>query len=251
MQLRISINLHNQPLELPLAHHHILASVYYRLMGPEESVLHDIGKTYGKRNYRLFTFGPISGKYIVNRDRKRIRFVDRIEMEFRSVNREMILAMASNALTNGVTFGETTYTDVHCDISNPGIKSNCIEVSMISPICAHKTRKICERKTFRKKRRTQYFTPQDKRFFGAVSENCSRKYYAATGRMLDSQLTIEAVNVDARDKYLTRYKDNTIEAYKGTYRLQGSAELLLFLFNVGLGEKNSQGFGMFQVRGEN
>lgn len=248
MQLRIFINLGNNPLELPIAHHHILASIYYRLMGSEQSMVHDQGKKYGKREYRLFTFGPIIGKYSIDKQRKHIRFFDHIEMEFRSVNRNMILEMVSNALASGVTFGNVTYTDVHCDVSEFCIKSKCIEIEMVSPICIYRTHKVCERRTFRKKRRVLYYTPQMRQFTTAIVGNFTRKYSAARGELPDDNVRVEVVSIGSKDKYLTRYKENTIEAYKGIYRLYGPAEYLTFLYDVGLGGKNSQGFGLFRVR---
>ncbi|WP_349814269.1 CRISPR-associated endoribonuclease Cas6 [Thomasclavelia cocleata] len=36
-------------------------------------------------------------------------------------------------------------------------------------------------------------------------------------------------------------------AWHGTYLLQGKKEYLEFLYYIGLGEKTSQGFGMFEV----
>jgi len=249
MQLRLFINLGNQPLELPIAHHHILASVYYDLMGPKESVIHDEGARFGKREYRLFTFGPISGRYTVDKARKRICFHGQIEMEFRAWNADIVTAVANNALTRGVTFGKTTYTSVRCELQNRRITNDDIEIEMISPICVRKTNTVCMRNTFQKKCKTTYYRPQMGQFAKAVQENSARKYAAAGGQNTQQTILFEVISAGIGDKYLTRYKDITIEAYKGTYRLHGTPEQLTFLYNVGLGEKNSQGFGMFRCKG--
>lgn len=248
MQLRLFIDLENQPLELPIAHHHILASAYYSLMGPKESMIHDDGMKFGKREYRLFTFGPISGRYTVNKVRKRISFFGQIEMEFRAWNPNVVMAVAENALLQGVTFGRNTYRNVRCELANQSITKNVVEIEMISPICARKTHTVCMRKTFQKKHKTVHFKPQMKQFAEAVRENFARKY-AAVGEETQSQVQLEPISVGIKDKYLTRYKENTIEAYKGVYRLHGTPDQLTFLYNVGLGEKNSQGFGMFRWKG--
>ncbi|MCR5530868.1 MAG: CRISPR-associated endoribonuclease Cas6 [Lachnospiraceae bacterium] len=246
MQLLISIDLMGQSLELPIAYHHIVTSLYYRLMGQEEAVLHDVGKKFGKREYRLFTFGPIDGPYQVDRERKRIRFRDRITMEFRAADRNLVQTISNNALTDGVTFGNTTYKEVTCSLSDGKITEQDIRIQMLSPICARKTE---EEKTedgcVRKKE--IFLNPSLPEFAQAVADNFRRKYVAAFGVEPEGQISISPVSVSHRDRYVTWYKGHVIDAYKGLYRLQGSADQLTFLYNVGLGEKNSQGFGMFRV----
>ena len=60
-------------------------------------------------------------------------------------------------------------------------------------------------------------------------------------------ITITPVRLTPADKYITIYKNTIIEAYRGIYVLSGRPEFLDFLYNVGLGSKNSQGFGLFDV----
>ena len=50
-----------------------------------------------------------------------------------------------------------------------------------------------------------------------------------------------------KDKYLTKYKGFFINGWKGIYQLSGERKYLDFLYQTGLGAKNSQGFGMFDV----
>ncbi|MBC7189418.1 hypothetical protein H5U35_04285, partial [Candidatus Aerophobetes bacterium] len=38
-----------------------------------------------------------------------------------------------------------------------------------------------------------------------------------------------------------------IKGWMGTYRLEGNPELIKFSYDAGLGAKNSQGFGMYEV----
>ena len=40
---------------------------------------------------------------------------------------------------------------------------------------------------------------------------------------------------------------NKLTAYSGTYELFGERKYLDFLYQTGLGSKNSQGFGMFEI----
>ena len=43
------------------------------------------------------------------------------------------------------------------------------------------------------------------------------------------------------------YKGSYIKAYSGIYELYGSDELKQFAYDVGFGERNCQGFGMFEI----
>ena len=47
---------------------------------------------------------------------------------------------------------------------------------------------------------------------------------------------------------MTKFKGQTIIAgWKGIYRLVASEQLLNFLYQTGIGDRNSQGFGMFEL----
>ena len=50
-----------------------------------------------------------------------------------------------------------------------------------------------------------------------------------------------------KDKYVTKYNDFYITGWQGIYELSGKREYLEFLYYVGIGERNSQGFGMFEI----
>jgi len=52
-------------------------------------------------------------------------------------------------------------------------------------------------------------------------------------------------------RVVTKYKDTWINGWKGMYRISGSSRALEFIYNTGLGSKNSQGFGLLEVIGGN
>ena len=74
-----------------------------------------------------------------------------------------------------------------------------------------------------------------------------RNYAAYKDSHIVNDISFDVIDVRTKDKYLTKYKGYIIEGYKGIYRLQGGKEELNFLYNCGIGAKNSQGFGMFEV----
>ena len=46
---------------------------------------------------------------------------------------------------------------------------------------------------------------------------------------------------------VTTFKGTYITGWQGYYHLEGSNELINFLYYAGLGDRNSQGFGMFKI----
>lgn len=240
MRLQIILNTKDSPLELPIAHHHILQSVFYSLMKDDKgnSGLHDRGYDYEKRSFKLFTFGPIIGKYRISGSK--ISFIERSELEFRSTDGNVVRQMAENAKKIGVRFGSNNYLGVDVVVTDPSEKifDDELTITMKSPICVYRTDSGGH---------TTFFNTSEDEFYDAVAENFRRKYVAAFGKSPETGIELLPYRVGARDKYFTKYKGFYIEAYKGKYILKGKPEYLRFLYDVGLGGKNSQGFGMFSV----
>ena len=255
MKLTITIHLDNRPLTLPVAHHHILYSIFKDLAGDKLDI-HDEGYHYGKRNYKLFTFGPIVGnKRHYDEISKKISFYSEITIEFRAWNPEVVRAVKENIESKGIRFGENIYTDISCETMEGKISADSIVIDMLSPICVYKT---YESIIGGKKKRTKYFVPDTEEFKSAIVDNFRRKYSAATGQEPIADICFETVKFNRKtDKEVTFYMktnketgetvNNVIEAYNGIYRLKGMPEYLTFLYDTGLGAKNSAGFGMFRV----
>ena len=243
MQLKILIKL-QKPLTIPLSYHHILQAIIYTLMGDAfgTSVLHDGGESYGKRKYKLFSFSLLEGNCSFGK--KLITFSDSVSFEIRCVNEKIIKSIEDNILKNGIQFLDTVYTDIECIRSNKRITNDVLLINMISPICLHKTQQ--------NSKHTNYLNPMCQDFSTEINNNFRRKYMAANIPELPAlteadNITITPVRLTPADKYITIYKNTIIEAYRGIYVLSGRPEFLDFLYNVGLGSKNSQGFGLFDV----
>jgi len=243
MQLKIIIHL-QEPLTLPLSYHHTLQAIIYNLMGDAygSSALHDGGKSYGNRQYKLFTFSLLEGKTEITG--KQITFTDSVSFEVRCIDENIIKCIEDNVLKNGIQFTETVYTDIECIRKNKRVTDNVILIKMISPVCVYKT--------LPGSTHANYLNPMCNNFSEEINNNFHRKYQAAQIPTLpplseDDNITISPIKINPKDKYLTIYKKIIIEAYNGVYVLSGKPEFLDFLYNVGIGSKNSQGFGMFNI----
>ncbi|MGB9578380.1 MAG: CRISPR-associated endoribonuclease Cas6, partial [Halothiobacillaceae bacterium] len=59
----------------------------------------------------------------------------------------------------------------------------------------------------------------------------------------------DIVPVDERDHQVTiDFKGTMIRGYEGGFHLTGHAELLRFLYDAGVGSKNSEGCGMIELQ---
>ncbi|TCS78785.1 CRISPR-associated endoribonuclease Cas6 [Tepidibacillus fermentans] len=94
---------------------------------------------------------------------------------------------------------------------------------------------------------TMYYTPKDEMFYQLIEENLKKKYEAYTGKTVVGTFTIKPKKIRENDKVVTRFKGFIINAWNGVYELEGNPELINFAYQVGLSNRNSQGFGMFQV----
>lgn len=232
MQLIIKAKLHT-PCILPIGYHHILQSAIYSQIGGN---LHDVDFKYNQRGYKLFVFGPIEGKYSIKN--KNIVFYDELSFEVRCLFDEISLNIIQNVVNNGIRFGDNVYTEVEVKVKNYIITEDTLRINMKSPICAYVTDDY---------KHTIYYNPEDENFYDLVRDNFIRKYAAVTGEYPVSNIELRPVKYNERDRYFTKYKGFYIEAWKGVYELSGEPEYLNFVYDSGLGAKNSQGFGLFEV----
>ena len=227
-------------LRLPLAYHHIIQGIiYHNLKDVYEysSYLHDKGVSYGERNYKLFTFSLLQGKYSIQN--KTIVFLENVAFEISSPDIFLIQTLAKRIHEHGICYGKNHYKDVDVYVSDDTVEQKEIQIQMLSPICVYSSDVLTGK--------THYYAPQEEEFQKLINENFFRKYFACYSVVPESEIELRIKKVTNKDKYVTRYKGTYITAYSGTYELFGERKYLDFLYQTGLGSKNSQGFGMFEI----
>jgi len=242
MQLIVQFNF-DEPLTLPINYNHILQSILYRTLAtqPEFSALvHNQGFAFGRRRYRLFTFSLLEGRYKVKN--KEITFYDRACFEVRSPEPYLIRTLRDGFRQNGIVVGERTISRVRVDMRDASVENTDVFVEMRSPIVVYSTDPDT--------RKTLYYTPADEDYMILLNDNFVRKYLAFSNNMPASGVLIEPWQVTNRDKFVTNYKNQYITGWKGVYRLTGERKYLDFLYQTGIGGKNAQGFGMFDIISE-
>lgn len=239
MQLVIHVNL-EEPLSLPINYNHIVQAVIYRALSilPDYSeFLHAGGFTKGQRKYKIFQFSQLDGEYQI-KDRQ-ITFFSNVSFEVRSPEPLLIRLLGESLWINGITFGTRTYGDIQMELYDYTIEEQQLLIGMKSPLTVYSTNLETNRK--------HYFTPEEPEFYELINDNFYRKYQAYYGVTPCSSIKLKLSSDQPVRKMVTRYKNSYITAWYGTYRLSGERKYLDFLYQTGLGSKNSQGFGMFEL----
>ncbi len=243
MQFQLSYVL-PEPVSLPMGHHEVIQGYLYRILNavPEYSeLLHDVGYTDGTRSYKLFVYGPLEGPYEIRN--RTITFRDAVCLEVRSPMPDfcdIFMQAVMHAEHHELNRQELILQS--CTMRRDLIHSDSVEIQMKSPLCLSTTEYIEGEK------KTVYYRPEEPAFYEQVGENFRNKLMAATRQETDEEISLLPVRVSERDKYVTRFKGIYITAWKGIYRLSGSPQALSFLYDCGLGSRNAQGFGMFDLR---
>lgn len=238
MQLHVTFK--NQNTVLPIAYRYFVQSMIYNVMESDSDFsrfLHNDGYINESRNFKLFTFSPLSGSYMIAD--KRITFSDRISLEIRSPEPAIIQNLLC-ALKNGsnVNIGRNTLSIESCVLKDKIIYQPSVKIKTVSPLIAYVTRDYTNR---------IYFSPEDSDFNQLVVNNAKRKWLSAGKKETDFALSFGRIDNIPLRKEVTTYKKSYVTAWHGDFELKGNPEVINFLYNTGLGSKNSQGFGMFEL----
>lgn len=241
MQIEVKHKL-NKPLVLPINYNYIIQSALYGAMRGSTNIndfIHDNGFENNNRTYKMFTFSMLKGKYKI--ENKQITFYDEVSFEVRSTENIILRSIKENLEHSGITYMDQFYDIDNVHTYDYEVELDELMIRMRTPICVHET--YMENGV----PKTLYFSPLDDEFEKRINENFKNKYESYAMIKPASEIYIEPVRVEKRDKVVTKYKGIYISAWKGEYKIKGDRKYLNFLYQVGLGEKNAQGFGMFDV----
>ena len=227
-------------LELPLNYHHILQAIIYNNLKNSygySDFIHNTGFQWGNREFRMFTFSLIQGKYQIMGNK--IRFQDEIFFEVRSPEIFFIRQLADTIMKNGITYGKQHFDDVDIYIGDYTVEEEELHIKMRTPTTVYITDTISKK--------THFLHPLEEGFSELICRNFWRKYEACYGVAPENAIGIEPIRITEKDKFVTKYKGFYISGWYGEYYLVGKRKYLDFLYQTGLGSKNSQGFGMFDV----
>lgn len=238
--MQILLKLKGDNIVLPIAYRYFIQSMIYHTLESQPGFsyfMHNKGYSGEERSFKLFSFSPLRGNYSVKD--KKITFSDTVSLEIRSTVPEIIESLLK-ALSEGntVNIGRNTLTVESCTLKNKTLYKSEAEITTVSPIVAYVTKDSTNR---------IFFSPDEDEFYSLIINNAKRKWISAGYDESEFDLSIEKTSRKPIRKEVTEFKKSRITAWHGSFVLRGNPEVIDFLYQTGLGSKNSQGFGMFEI----
>jgi CRISPR-associated endoribonuclease Cas6 len=247
--MRLNIIFSFQKLKLPINYNHILQAFILQLIDDAEyrRFLHNEGYTFQNRNYKMFTFSKLNGRFCVDNSEKTIEFFDNVSLKI-SAHDENIIRYCADSLLFKDEFEllNQKITVEKIEYENQDIKNNKIYIKTLSPITVYST--VINNSS----KKTIYYTPLDEQFPKLIKDNLIKKYLAFYNLnegdiTFDDSFIIKEKNNSKSKMIITYYKNFLIKAWNGIFEIQGDPKLLKIGYDAGFGSKNSQGFGLVEL----
>jgi|Deesub1362A_J573_1020465.scaffolds.fasta_scaffold01513_13 CRISPR-associated endoribonuclease Cas6 len=244
--MRIKIKFYADGLiSLPLHYNYLIQSFIYRNIDEKLSqFLHEKGFIDKKRRFKGFTFSRLMAKERkIDSQKGKIILKPPFELVISSPINQFIQSFAEEIIRKeSLQLGKSkVYFESINVYAHPEIGKE-LRVKMLSPVTTYST--LCKSDG---RKKTYYYSPFESEFSNLVRENLHKKCRAYFGEECAGQFAIEPERVAKRDEKIILYKGTVIKAWMGVYRLSGTPELLKLAYDAGIGSKNSQGFGCFEL----
>lgn len=248
MRIEISFESLNGKIILPVHYNFYIQSLIYRIFSPILATkLHNIGFKFEKRSFKFFTFSRIleKGEKVRLKDQDFLIFKNSISFIFSSPKEEIVSDLGEksikerefNLLKNRIYLSKIRV------FMTPRLETP-LKIKFLSPVTIHSTITLNNGN-----KRSIYYKPIEKSFNSLITQNLIKKFKALYGREPENKnLEIKPVYFSIKSNFhLIKFKNTPIEAYDGIYELNGSQELINLSYETGLGDRNSEGFGLWEI----
>lgn len=222
-------------LRLPISYRTMVQGALYAQWRDSFPTLHDDGYHDGNHSFRMFTFGPLQGRYRL--EGKDILFDGPVRLEVRSPAAELTEALSDRLMERGtILLGRREVPIVNLSCADRLLFFPTAHIRMIAPVTSHRTLEDGK---------AEYLTPLDDAFPLAMTGNLASKLKVA-GSDAPPLLSCTPLTRTLR-KCVTTFKGGYITGWTGDFLLEAAPEAMALLYYAGLGDRNSQGFGMFSI----
>jgi CRISPR-associated endoribonuclease Cas6 len=233
----------------------ILQAFIYRHISEElAKFLHDEGYIHEKRAFKLFTFSRLlsaRGVLRYNRRTKKIETASPFGFIISSPVERMIKEFASSmAREENLLLGKNRVHVSEIDVLKHPELGEQVKIRMLSLVTVYSTLKKPDGR-----KKTYYYHPAEPGFEELIKANLLKKLRSLhlscaehTEELSHSQFKIEMLADNYNPKVeLARYKGFIIKGYMGRYVITADPLLIELAYHAGIGAKNSQGFGCFEI----
>jgi CRISPR-associated endoribonuclease Cas6 len=230
------------PISLPLHYNYTLQGfIYKNLPSIYSTFLHDYGFPYGKRLFKLLTFSRLFGRCRVLKAVKKIVFSPPIYFYVSCTLEELLASHAKELIKREeLKLGANRVYLESVELIEEEPKGSRVSVKTLSPVTIHST----------VNGRALFYGPSQQRFFQLLTDNLRKKATIARAEGAESVRVLPHPESNYR-KVVALYKGFPVEGWKGKFLIEGSPEAIKVALSAGIGDRNSQGFGMIILEGEN
>ncbi|MCX7641783.1 MAG: CRISPR-associated endoribonuclease Cas6 [Elusimicrobiales bacterium] len=206
--------------------------------------LHEEGFNIGNRSFKLFTFSRILAKHKMINNSFHIRSPFKIVIS--SINEEFVQDLSLNLIRKkSLKLGDNNIVLEGLEIKKT-LKlesTDKLKIKMLSPITIYSTLLTKEGK-----KKTYYYNPYENEFSDLIKNNLIRKHIAFYNREpIANEFSITPISVRKDDEIIIKYDGFVIKGWLGVYEIRGNEDLVKIAYYCGIGSKNSQGFGCFDI----
>ena len=227
--MRLRLTLSKNHFVIPMSYGSIIQGLIYNLMSQDEKgkFYHDVGYSNGKKNFKLFVFSNIFGKYEI-KDGKMI-FDDKFYFYISSQDYEFIELIYKFLLINKFLIINNQKVEVKkietLDIDYfKGIRN--IKIQTLSPIVAYQ--KIDDF--------TTYYKPSDEQFKLIVLQNLIDKGKAYKYPI--DNIDFDLIDVEKEKMRIVKFKNTNFAAYTSVMTIRVNFETMNLLYNTGMDRKD-------------
>ena len=215
---------------LPIAYQQLTQGALYAAWRGSYPQLHDEGFAGDGQTFRLFTFGPLEGRYRVQGNE--ITFTGLVQLEVRSPVEDLLYALGKSLTGAGaLRLGRCVLplrdlrSEDHYWFAAP------LPVRMVSPLTLHKS--LPGGKTL-------FLRPDDDAFAAQLIANTAHKL-AACRSTADPSVTLRPMGTRLPRKRVTQFKGIYLTGWEGDFLLDGDPETLCLLYQTGVGGPQQPG----------
>jgi len=249
MKIKIEL-ISNQTVTLKTGYNALLQALIYNNISDKLSKkLHDEGFMYENRKFKLFTFSSILERGEFDNIKKEFKFPQMISFYISSPVDYILEDMARTMInSDSVRLGTNTLNIASINVIKTIIPDkNVLKVNAVTPIEMHSTLKKADGKNF-----THYYTPFEEDFTIMIRNNLIKKWSAFYKKEIDSAFVIKPLFKNKNNEKIVFFgsgdRRTLVKAWKGYFNIESdNPKLLQFALDVGLGGRNSQGFGMIDI----
>lgn len=251
-KLTLRIDEHSFNNYIPINYAYELSAVIYRILSKSgtdyAAWLHDNGFEIDGKHFKLFTFSRLYvPQYHIEGDRMEI-ISDSVEWQISFLpersTKEFIQGIFQNQTFElGTRAANARFVVEQIAALAPPLFSETMEFETLSPVCISRRRKDGG---------TDYLSPdaQDVAFF--IRQNLLNKYKAFTEKDFSDDFNFSFEVLSKPKSSLITIKSGTsaqtrVRGFMCRFRITAPVELMTILYESGVGEKGSVGFGMCRL----